>query len=131
MPLVPVSADSLSSSSEGSVVNANVSMPPRFRGEEVVEFPQEDLPVKFSQVPNPLGGVNLPSNFPARMFEPALLLTPPRQKSNSEFSPMQEGKQASSKGNWQLFFMLYICNVLCLWLPDKQFKKILITIQNL
>ncbi|XP_073087775.1 spindle and centriole-associated protein 1 isoform X2 [Manis javanica] len=75
---------------EGSVVNANVSMPPRFRGEEVVEFPQEDLPVKFSQVPNPLGGVNLPSNFPARMFEPALLLTPPRQKSNSEFSPMQE-----------------------------------------
>ncbi|KAK2509623.1 hypothetical protein MC885_015703 [Smutsia gigantea] len=75
---------------EGSIVNANVSMPPTFRGEEVVEFPKKDLPVKFSQVSNPLVGVNLASNFPAHMFEPALLLTPPRQKSNSEFSPVQE-----------------------------------------
>ncbi|XP_054569939.1 spindle and centriole-associated protein 1 isoform X1 [Eptesicus fuscus] len=75
---------------EGSVVNANVSMPLMFRGEEVREFPQEDLPVKLSQVPNPPDSVNLANHFPAHMFEPAVLLTPPRQKSNSEFSPLQD-----------------------------------------
>lgn len=75
---------------EGSAVNANVSMPVMFRGEEVREFPQEDLPVKLSQVPNPPDSVNLAHNFPAHMFEPAVLLTPPRQKSNSEFSPLQD-----------------------------------------
>lgn len=75
---------------EGSAVNANVSMPVMFRGEEVREFSQEDLPVKLSQVPNPPDSVNLAHNFPAHMFEPAVLLTPPRQKSNSEFSPLQD-----------------------------------------
>ncbi|XP_006773667.1 PREDICTED: spindle and centriole-associated protein 1 isoform X2 [Myotis davidii] len=75
---------------EASVVNANVSMPLMFRGEEVREFPQEDLPVKLSQVPNPPDSVNVANNFPAHIFEPAVLLTPPRQKSNSEFSPLQD-----------------------------------------
>uniref|UniRef100_G1P1Z8 Spindle and centriole-associated protein 1 n=1 Tax=Myotis lucifugus TaxID=59463 RepID=G1P1Z8_MYOLU len=75
---------------EASVVNANVSMPLMYRGEEVREFPQEDLPVKLSQVPNPPDSVNLANNFPAHIFEPAVLLTPPRQKSNSEFSPLQD-----------------------------------------
>ncbi|XP_070262304.1 spindle and centriole-associated protein 1 isoform X1 [Myotis yumanensis] len=75
---------------EASVVNANVSMPLMFRGEEVREFPQEDLPVKLSQVPNPPDSGNLANNFPAHIFEPAVLLTPPRQKSNSEFSPLQD-----------------------------------------
>ncbi|XP_076974473.1 spindle and centriole-associated protein 1 isoform X2 [Tamandua tetradactyla] len=75
---------------EGPVVNANVSMPLMFRGEEVVEFPQEELPVKLSQVPTPPDSVNLANNFPAHIFEPAVLLTPPRQKSNSEFSPLQD-----------------------------------------
>uniref|UniRef100_A0A8D1XQI0 Spindle and centriole-associated protein 1 n=1 Tax=Sus scrofa TaxID=9823 RepID=A0A8D1XQI0_PIG len=58
--------------------------------EEVVEFPQEDLPVKLSQVPNPPESGNLANNFPTHIFEPAVLLTPPRQKSNSEFSPLQD-----------------------------------------
>ncbi|XP_016055711.1 PREDICTED: spindle and centriole-associated protein 1 isoform X2 [Miniopterus natalensis] len=75
---------------EGSVVNANVSVPLMFRGEEVLEFPQEDLPVKLTQVPNPPDSVKLANNFPAHIFEPAVLLTPPRQKSNSEFSPLQD-----------------------------------------
>lgn len=94
---VVTSADSLSSSSEGPVVNANVSMPLAFRGEEAAEFTQEDLPVKLSQVPTPPDSVNLTNSFPAHIFEPAVLLTPPRQKSNSGFSPLQDGKQASSK----------------------------------
>ncbi|XP_004675271.1 PREDICTED: spindle and centriole-associated protein 1 isoform X2 [Condylura cristata] len=76
--------------SEGPAVNANVSMPLMFRGEEVAEFPQEDLPVKLSQVPNPPESVNLASTFPGHLFEPAVLLTPPRQKSNSVLSPLQD-----------------------------------------
>ncbi|XP_006161878.1 spindle and centriole-associated protein 1 isoform X2 [Tupaia chinensis] len=78
------------SSSEGPVVNANVSVPLMFRGEEVAEFPQEELPVKLSQMPHPTDSMNLANSFPARIFEPAVLLTPPRQKSNSEFSPLQD-----------------------------------------
>ncbi|XP_060006579.1 spindle and centriole-associated protein 1 isoform X1 [Lagenorhynchus albirostris] len=75
---------------EGPAVNANVSVPLMFRGEDVVELPQEDLPVKLSQVPNPPESRNLASNFPGHIFEPAVLLTPPRQKSNSEFCPLQD-----------------------------------------
>ncbi|XP_066890728.1 spindle and centriole-associated protein 1 isoform X4 [Kogia breviceps] len=77
-------------SPEGPAVNANVSVPLMFRGEDVVELPQEDLPVKLSQVPNPPESGNLASNFPGHIFEPAVLLTPPRQKSNSEFCPLQD-----------------------------------------
>nr|KAF6474826.1 hypothetical protein HJG63_010963 [Rousettus aegyptiacus] len=77
-------------SPEDPVVNADVSVPLMFRGEDVLEFPQEDLPVKLSQVPNPPDSANLASSFPAHVFEPAVLLTPPRQKSNSEFSPLQD-----------------------------------------
>lgn len=97
MPIVSFCTNNLSSSSEGSVVNAHVAMPLMFRGEEVLDFPQEDLPVKLSQVPDPPDSVNLANSFPAHVFEPAVLLTPPRQKSNAEFSPLQDGKQASSK----------------------------------
>nr|XP_012319427.1 spindle and centriole-associated protein 1 isoform X2 [Aotus nancymaae] len=75
---------------EGPVVNANVSVPLVFGEEEVAEFPQEELPVKLSQVPNPPDSMNPAKNFPAHIFEPAVLLTPPRQKSNSEFSPLQD-----------------------------------------
>ncbi|XP_047420731.1 spindle and centriole-associated protein 1 isoform X1 [Sciurus carolinensis] len=71
-------------------VSANVSVPLMFRGEEVVDFSQEELPIKLSQVPNPPDSVNLATSFPAHIFEPAVLLTPPRQKSNSEFSPLQD-----------------------------------------
>ncbi|KAB0397558.1 hypothetical protein E2I00_006113 [Balaenoptera physalus] len=77
-------------SPEGPAVNANVSVPLMFRGEDVVEFPQEDLPVKLSQVPNPPESGSLASSFPGHVCEPAVLLTPPRQKSNSEFSPLQD-----------------------------------------
>uniref|UniRef100_A0A0G2JX08 Spindle and centriole-associated protein 1 n=1 Tax=Rattus norvegicus TaxID=10116 RepID=A0A0G2JX08_RAT len=72
------------------VVNSNVSMPLMLKGEEMVDFPQEELPVKLSQGPPPTENLNLASNFPTHIFEPAVMLTPPRQKSNSEFSPLQD-----------------------------------------
>ncbi|XP_010628398.1 spindle and centriole-associated protein 1 isoform X2 [Fukomys damarensis] len=77
-------------SPEAAAVSTNVSVPLMFRGEEVVDFLQEELPVKLSQMPNPADSTQLASGFPARVFEPAVLLTPPRQKSNSEFSPLQD-----------------------------------------
>ncbi|KAM6225227.1 spindle and centriole-associated protein 1 [Rhynchocyon petersi] len=76
-------------SPEGPVVNANACMPLMFRGEDS-EFPQEELPVKLSQVPHPPDSTALASSIPAHVLEPAVLLTPPRQKSNSEFSPLQD-----------------------------------------
>ncbi|XP_028608270.1 spindle and centriole-associated protein 1 [Grammomys surdaster] len=75
---------------EGPVVSSNVSMPLMFRGEEMVEFPQEELPVKLSEGPTSTENLNLTNNFPTHIFEPAVMLTPPRQKSNSEFSPLQD-----------------------------------------
>ncbi|XP_047731098.1 spindle and centriole-associated protein 1 isoform X3 [Prionailurus viverrinus] len=77
-------------SPEGPAVNADVSVPSVFRGEEVAALAQEDLPVKLSQVPAPPGSANVATSFPAHVFEPAVLLTPPRQKSSSGFSPLQE-----------------------------------------
>ncbi|XP_035130390.2 spindle and centriole-associated protein 1 isoform X4 [Callithrix jacchus] len=77
-------------SPEGPAVNASVSVPLVFGEEEVAGFPQEELPVRLSQVPNAPESMNLAKNFPAHVFEPAVLLTPPRQKSNSEFSPLQD-----------------------------------------
>ncbi|XP_029795154.1 spindle and centriole-associated protein 1 [Suricata suricatta] len=77
-------------SPEGPAVNADVPVPLLFRGEEVTAFAQEDLPVKLSQVPAPADSANLASGFLAHVFEPAVLLTPPRQKSSSEFSPLQD-----------------------------------------
>lgn len=70
----------------------------------MAEFAQEDLPVKLSQVPAPPDNVTLTNSFPAHVFEPAVLLTPPRQKSSSGFSPLQDGKQASSQVVWLLFY---------------------------
>ncbi|CAH6792360.1 spindle and centriole-associated protein 1 [Phodopus roborovskii] len=75
---------------EVPVVSSNVSMPLMFRGEEAIEFPQEELPVKLSQGPASTENLNLANNFPTHIFEPAVMLTPPRQKSNSEFSPLQD-----------------------------------------
>ncbi|XP_048202583.1 spindle and centriole-associated protein 1 isoform X2 [Perognathus longimembris pacificus] len=76
--------------SGGPVVSANVSVPLMFRAEEGAELPQEELPVKLSQVTNAPDSINLANNLPAHIFEPAVLLTPPRQKSSSEFSPLQD-----------------------------------------
>ncbi|KAM4889184.1 spindle and centriole-associated protein 1 isoform 2-T2 [Thomomys bottae] len=76
--------------SESPVVSASASVPFMFRAEEEAELPQEELPVKLSQVPNAPGSINLANNLPAHIYEPAVLLTPPRQKSSSEFSPLQD-----------------------------------------
>ncbi|KFU86461.1 Spindle and centriole-associated protein 1, partial [Chaetura pelagica] len=55
-------------------------------GEGMLKFPQEELPFKFPQRSGALGaGGSLPSH----VFQPAVLLSPPRQRSSQELSPLQ------------------------------------------
>ncbi|XP_068925981.1 spindle and centriole-associated protein 1 isoform X1 [Petaurus breviceps papuanus] len=84
-----VAIRSIANSQEAPVVNDNISVPLMFR-REVTEFPQEELPVKLTQLPNPTDGLGLASSLPDHVFEPAVMLTPPRQKNNPEFPPLQE-----------------------------------------
>uniref|UniRef100_A0A8C3S5C9 Spindle and centriole-associated protein 1 n=1 Tax=Chelydra serpentina TaxID=8475 RepID=A0A8C3S5C9_CHESE len=60
-----------------------------FRRENTLVFSQEELPVKLPQWSSPPDTVVAGSSLPAHMFQPAVLLSPPRQKSIQEFSPLQ------------------------------------------
>ncbi|XP_050788605.1 spindle and centriole-associated protein 1 isoform X2 [Gopherus flavomarginatus] len=60
-----------------------------FRRENTLVFSQEELPVKLPQWSSPPDIVVAGSSLPAHMFQPAVLLSPPRQKSIQEFSPLQ------------------------------------------
>ncbi|NXV75289.1 SPICE protein, partial [Atlantisia rogersi] len=64
--------------------------------ENMLKFPQE-LPFKFPLRPGALGGVGAGRNLPAHIFQPAVLLSPPRQKSNQELSPLQNEFPATSQ----------------------------------
>ncbi|NWH75128.1 SPICE protein, partial [Piaya cayana] len=57
--------------------------------ENMPEFPREELPFKFPLRPGALGGVGSGRSLPAHIFQPAVLLSPPRQKDSQELSPHQ------------------------------------------
>ncbi|NWI28154.1 SPICE protein, partial [Sula dactylatra] len=57
--------------------------------ENKLKFPQEELPFKFPLRPGTSGGVGSGRSLPAHIFQPAVLLSPPRQKSSRELSPLQ------------------------------------------
>ncbi|XP_032629495.1 spindle and centriole-associated protein 1 isoform X1 [Chelonoidis abingdonii] len=59
-----------------------------FRKENALVFSQEELPVKLPPWSSPPDIVVAGSSLPAHMFQPAVLLSPPRQKSIQEFSPL-------------------------------------------
>ncbi|NXI96037.1 SPICE protein, partial [Psophia crepitans] len=65
--------------------------------ENMLKFPQEELPFKFSLRPGASGGAGAGRSFPAHVFQPAVLLSPPRQKSNQELSPLQNEFTAISQ----------------------------------
>ncbi|NXC72390.1 SPICE protein, partial [Anhinga anhinga] len=58
-------------------------------GENMLKFPQEELPFTFPPRPGTSGGVGPGRSLPAHIFQPAVLLSPPRQKSSRELSPLQ------------------------------------------
>ncbi|KAM9628366.1 spindle and centriole-associated protein 1 isoform 3-T6 [Morphnus guianensis] len=57
--------------------------------EGMLKFPQEELPLKFPLRPGASGGGGAGRSLPAHIFQPAVLLSPPRQKSNQELSLLQ------------------------------------------
>ncbi|NWS49975.1 SPICE protein, partial [Probosciger aterrimus] len=57
--------------------------------ENMLKFPQEELPFMCSPRPGASGGVGSGRSLPAHIFQPAVLLSPPRQKSSQELSPLQ------------------------------------------
>ncbi|XP_049680634.1 spindle and centriole-associated protein 1 isoform X4 [Accipiter gentilis] len=57
--------------------------------EGMLKFPQEELPLKFPLRPGASGGGGAGRSLPAHIFQPAVLLSPPRQKSSQELSPLQ------------------------------------------
>lgn len=60
--------------------------------ENMLKLPQEELPFKFPQKPSASSGVGAGRSLPAHIFQPAVLLSPHRQKSNQESSPLQNGE---------------------------------------
>lgn len=60
--------------------------------ENMLKFPQEELPFKFPPRPGASGGAGSGRSLPAHVFQPAVLLSPPRQKSSQELSALQNGE---------------------------------------
>jgi len=60
--------------------------------EGMLKVPQEELPFKFLQRPCASGGAGAGRSLPSHVFQPAVLLSPPRQKSSQELSPLQNGE---------------------------------------
>uniref|UniRef100_A0A8D0HHU1 Spindle and centriole-associated protein 1 n=1 Tax=Sphenodon punctatus TaxID=8508 RepID=A0A8D0HHU1_SPHPU len=71
-----------------------------FRGERTSEFLQEDLPGKLPLWPSSPSHVGGDSRLPAPGFQPAILLSPPQQKSSQNYSPLQE-ETTESAPNWR------------------------------
>ncbi|NXJ11801.1 SPICE protein, partial [Odontophorus gujanensis] len=55
----------------------------------MLKFPQEEHPFKFPQRPSASGDAAAGRSLPAHVFQPAVLLSPPRQKNSPELSPLQ------------------------------------------
>ncbi|XP_074753064.1 spindle and centriole-associated protein 1 isoform X2 [Athene noctua] len=65
--------------------------------EGMLKFPQEELPFKFLQRSGASGGAGAGRSLPSHVFQPAVLLSPPRQKSSRELSPLQNAFTAVSQ----------------------------------
>ncbi|NXL45923.1 SPICE protein, partial [Podilymbus podiceps] len=65
--------------------------------EGMLKFPQEELPFKFLQRSCASGGAGAGRSLPSHIFQPAVLLSPPRQKSSQELSPLQNAFTAISQ----------------------------------
>ncbi|XP_009328508.1 PREDICTED: spindle and centriole-associated protein 1 [Pygoscelis adeliae] len=56
--------------------------------ENMLKFPQEEPPFKFPPRPGASGGAGSGRSLPSHVFQPAVLLSPPRQKSSQELSAL-------------------------------------------
>ncbi|NXU03812.1 SPICE protein, partial [Buphagus erythrorhynchus] len=65
--------------------------------ENTLKFPQEELPLMFHPQPGASGDMRSGRSFPAHILQPAVLLSPPQQKSNQELSFLQNAFAAISQ----------------------------------
>ncbi|XP_059576493.1 spindle and centriole-associated protein 1 isoform X3 [Alligator mississippiensis] len=73
---------------ERSVLNSTLPKTYTCR-DNMLKFPQEELSVQHPQWSCPPDTVGVGSSLPMHVFQPAVLLSPPRQKSSQDFSPLQ------------------------------------------
>ncbi|XP_019382219.1 PREDICTED: spindle and centriole-associated protein 1 [Gavialis gangeticus] len=73
---------------ERSVLNSTLPKTDACRG-NMLKSPQEELSVQRPQWSSPPDTVGVGNSLPMHVFQPAVLLSPPRQKSIQEFSPLQ------------------------------------------
>ncbi|NWV01651.1 SPICE protein, partial [Upupa epops] len=57
--------------------------------ENMLKFPQEELPFKFLQGVGASDGAGASRSLPSHVFQPAVLLSPPRQKTSQQLSSLQ------------------------------------------
>ncbi|NXH35469.1 SPICE protein, partial [Myiagra hebetior] len=65
--------------------------------ENMLKFPQEELPFTFPPGPGASGDMRPARSFPAHIFQPAVLLSPPQQKSSEELSSLQKAFSQSTE----------------------------------
>ncbi|NXE90036.1 SPICE protein, partial [Menura novaehollandiae] len=65
--------------------------------ENMLKFPQEELPFMFPPGPGASGDMRSGRSLPAPIFQPAVLLSPPQQKSSQELSSLQNVITVSSQ----------------------------------
>ncbi|NXE61046.1 SPICE protein, partial [Calcarius ornatus] len=65
--------------------------------ENMLKFPQEELPFTFHPGPGASSDMRPGRSFPAHIFQPAVLLSPPQQKSSQELSSFQNVLAAISQ----------------------------------
>ncbi|NWZ63661.1 SPICE protein, partial [Acrocephalus arundinaceus] len=65
--------------------------------ENMVKFPQEELPFTFCPGPGASVDMRPGRSFPAHIFQPAVLLSPPQQKSSQELSSLQNAISQSTE----------------------------------
>ncbi|XP_066428228.1 spindle and centriole-associated protein 1 [Molothrus aeneus] len=65
--------------------------------ENMLKFPQEELPFTYHPGPGASSDMRPGRSFPAHIFQPAVLLSPPQQKSSQELSSLQNVLAAISQ----------------------------------
>ncbi|NXD14578.1 SPICE protein, partial [Nothocercus nigrocapillus] len=60
--------------------------------ENMLKFPHEEVPVKLPQKSSASDSVGAGKSLPTHIFQPAVLLSPPQQKSSQESSPLWNGE---------------------------------------
>lgn len=77
----------------------------------MLKFPQEEHPVRTPQRPCAPGDAAAGRSWPAQVFQPAVLLSPPRQKDSPELSPLHNSKISLAKVDLEVCVVCYYFNV--------------------